>query len=97
MFNTVTLHFVYRMRLCVSYDSYNKHQLFSVQRTQIFLLIEARCVLCELALESLYIVVLRQLISTKNEDGIILTLKPGGKTSFGKPRLRWEDNIKVYI
>jgi hypothetical protein len=27
----------------------------------------------------------------------VLVEKPGGKKSLGRPRLRWEDNIKIYL
>jgi hypothetical protein len=45
----------------------------------------------------LYIVVLKGLISINNGDGIILTREHGGKKTLRKPRLRWEDDIKVDI
>jgi hypothetical protein len=45
----------------------------------------------------LYIVVLKGLISRKNEDRIILARKPDGKKKLGISRLRWEENIKVGI
>ena len=70
---------------------------FSVQHSQIFFLIEAHCVLCEAALEPLYVIVLKGLISRKNEVRITLARKPGGKKTLGISRLRWEDYIKVYI
>jgi hypothetical protein len=45
----------------------------------------------------LYIVVLKDFIAINIEDGVILARKPGGKNTLGKPRLRWEDNIKIDI
>jgi hypothetical protein len=27
----------------------------------------------------------------------VLVGKPGGKRPLGRPRLRWEDNIKMYL
>jgi hypothetical protein len=45
----------------------------------------------------LCIVVLKGLISGKNEDRIILARKPGGKKTLELSRLRWGDNIKVDI
>jgi len=85
-FNSVTLHFAYGMIL--PYLPHLNTHCFSVQHSQIFFVIEAHCVLCEVALESSYIVVLKGLISVKNEDGIILAREHGGKKTLGKPTLR---------